>query len=293
MRLRIAAVFAVGAVLIGVLGWPLISAPTRFDVVSVAAGNVTFGGFVSLAFLGFLAGLIAYFVAWPYGREVAVIAAPAGLAVLSLRSGSMADFIRYSPTIQQRQALFAALRWEPLLWLVVVAAGLAGALLANRIAHKTKGPQPPTEKKSKSNDLVNAAIALVASVLIAQFCISILARDVRMYDRQLGPVGGQPAGAQIAFALLVAFGLAAFLCKVFLNTSYLWPAMASAAITAFATAVYLKHDVLGHLGLYWPAAFFSNAATSILPVQMVSFGTLGSIAGYWLGVKHRYWRKNG
>jgi len=292
MRLRIAVALALGAVFIGVLGWPLISAPAEFDVVSVAAGNVTLGGLVGLALLAFLSGFVAYFATWPYGREVAVTAAPAGLAVLSFRCGSMADFIRHNPTLLQRQAFFAAMKWEPLLWLAVVAAGFAGVLFAHRLSSKPDGPRP-TDQRSGSTGLINAGIAIVASLLIAQFCIGILARDVRMYDRQLGAVEGQPAASQIAFALLLSFGLAAFLCKIVLNTGYVWSAAATATVTAFATTTYLKPDVLGHLCLYWPAAFFPHTVTSVLPVQMVSFGTLGAIAGYWLGVKYRHWRKNG
>jgi hypothetical protein len=38
--------------------------------------------------------------------------------------------------------------------------------------------------------------------------------------------------------------------------------------------------------------FFSNAAISILPVQMVAFGTLGSITGYWLAVRYKYRREH-
>jgi len=42
----------------------------------------------------------------------------------------------------------------------------------------------------------------------------------------------------------------------------------------------------------WPAAFFSNSVVSILPVQMVAFGTLGSVAGYWMAIRFEFWRKH-
>jgi len=41
----------------------------------------------------------------------------------------------------------------------------------------------------------------------------------------------------------------------------------------------------------WPAVFFSNAAASVLPSQMVAFGTLGSVAGYWMAARYDHWRK--
>ncbi len=102
----------------------------------------------------------------------------------------------------------------------------------------------------------------------------------------------QPTVGQIVFAVLVSFGLAAFVVKRFLHASYIWPTIASALVTAFAISIYVKKDVLQYLVQNWPAAFFSNAVISILPVQMVAFGTLGSIIGYWAAVRYDYWRKH-
>jgi hypothetical protein len=59
-----------------------------------------------------------------------------------------------------------------------------------------------------------------------------------------------------------------------------------------AITTYLKQDILQYLIGQHPAAFFCNAVTSVLPVQMVAFGTLGSIAGYWLAVYYNHWRKH-
>jgi hypothetical protein len=48
---------------------------------------------------------------------------------------------------------------------------------------------------------------------------------------------------------------------------------------------------LQQLVVRYPPAFFYSPVISILPVQMVAFGALGSIAGYWLAVRYDYWRK--
>jgi len=286
MRLRIAAAVAVGVILIGILAWPLAAPAEPFG--AVFAGTITRAGAISLALLAVFAGFIAYFLSWPYGREIGILAVPSGLAVWAVRTGSMADLIMHNPTVPQRQALFAMLRWEPLFWLAIVAAGFAGVLLAQKIHAK---PQPE-KPGSKSNTYLNAVIALVGSVLIAQFCIRIFAQDVRIPDRTLGSVLAQPAVGQIVFAVLGSFGLAAFVVKKFLNVSYIWPAVASAFVTGFAITTYLKQDILQHLVQHWPPVFFSNAVTSILPVQIVAFGTLGSVAGYWLAIRYNYWRKH-
>ena len=293
MRLRIAASVATGAILIDILAWPLAAPPEPFGAVSLIAGTISFGGTITLAALAFLAGLIAYFLSWPYGREIGILAAPSGLAIWAVRCGSMTSLVRINPTVAQRQALFATLKWEPVFWLAIVAAGFAGVLVGQKILRPKPEPGKTQEKSnSNSNIYLNAAIALIGSVLIAQFCISILAQDVRIFDNKLGSVLAQPAVGQIVFAVLVSFGIAAFVVKKFLNVSYICPTVASALVTAFAVSAYVKQDVLQHLIQHWPAVFFSNAVTSILPVQMVAFGSLGSIAGYWLAVRYNYWRKH-
>jgi len=290
MRLRIAAAVATGVVLIGILAWPLAASPGPFG--AVRAGGISFGGAVILVILAFLAGLIAYFLSWPYGREIGILAAPSGLAIWAIRSGNMTALMQLNPTAAQRQALFTTLKWEPIFWLVIVAAGFAGVLLGQKIQSNLKPDETQEKSNSQPGKYLNAIIALVGSGLIAQFCLKIFAQDVRIFDDRLVSVMAQPTVGQIVFAVLVSFGLAAFVVKRFLHASYIWPTIASALVTAFAISVYVRQDVLQYLVQNWPAAFFSNTVISILPVQMVAFGTLGSIIGYWMAVRYDYWRKH-
>ncbi|KPJ65738.1 MAG: hypothetical protein AMJ43_10080 [Coxiella sp. DG_40] len=290
MRLRIAAAAAVGVVLIGILAWPLAAPVEPFG--AVLAGNLSFSGAITLAALALLAGFIAYFLSWPYGREIGILAVPSGLAIWAVRSGTMAAVLQAYPTLAQRQALFAALKWEAIFWLAIVAAGFGGVFLGQKIAAKPQANKSKEKSNSKLNIYLNKIFALAGSVLIAQFCIRILAQDVRIFDPRLGSVMAQPVIGQIVFAVLVSFGIAAFIFKKFLDISYIWPIVASALVTGFVITTYIKQEVLQHLVSHHPAAFFSNAVASILPVQMVAFGTLGSIAGYWLAVRYNYWRKH-
>ena len=282
MKLRIAAAAAVGVLLIGILAWPFAE---PFGAVKAMGSN----GAVVLVVLAFAAGFIGYFVSWPYGHQIGILAAPSGLALWAVRSGSMAGLIQLNPTAAQRLALVASLKWEPFFWLVVVAAGFAGMLVAEKL-----GPSKnlATQKKSKARpgEYLNIIIALVCSAFIAQFCIRILAQDVRLLDNTLGSVVAQPAVGQIVFAVLVSFGAAAFVAKKFLNVGYIWPSISSAFVTAFIATVYGR-DV-PDLVQSWPAAFFPNSVISVLPVQMVAFGTLGSVAGYWMAIRYEYWRKH-
>ena len=299
MKLRITASMATGVILIGILGWPIAGPATTLGIVSLVAGGITAGDSICLVVLAFLAGIISYFLCWPYGKEIGILAAPSGLAVLAFRTGNMASLMQLNPTLVQRQALLATLKWEPIFWLAIVAAGFAGVLSGQRILSglaSRRGESRPEldeaqeESNPKTKIYLNATLGLVGSVLISPLLIGLLARDVKIFDPKLGAVVSQPEVGQIAFAVIVSFGLVAFAIKTFLNVSYVWPTIACAFVTAFAIITYAKQDVLQHLVRHQPAAFFSNAAVSILPVQMVSFGTLGAIIWYWLAVRYNFWR---
>ncbi len=243
--------------------------------------------------LAFSTGLLTYFVSWPYGREIGVLAVPAGLAVWAVRNGSIAGLLQLNPSFAYRQQLFAALKWEPIFWQAIVVDGFGGVLIGQKIAGRKIEPVVNGEKsKPKLNIHLSAALAMVGTGLIVQFCIPLFARDVRMADPVLGSVVAQLAAGQIAYAVLVSFGIAAFAVKKFLNVSYIWPVLACAFVTAFVSSSYINQEALLLLSQRWPAVFFSNSVASILPVQMVAFGSLGSIIGYWVAVRYNYWRKH-
>ncbi len=293
IKIRIIGVIAAGLLLIGIWAWPIASPLEPTGPVSFLFGNITLGGTIALLVLAFFSGFVAYFLSWPYGRQIGVLAVPSGLAVWAVRTGSVGSIIQQYPSADYRQSLFSALKWEPVFWLAVVFAGFAGVWVAGKIssgkmdADKQNEPSP-----SKTTIYVNALIALAGSVLLAQLCLKIFAQDVRMLDSRLGVIVAQPVVAQIFFAVLLSFGIAAFLVEKFLNAGYLWSVIATGLVAAFIGVGSTRAEVLQYLSQNVPANFFPNAILAIMPVQMVAFGTLGSIAGYWMAIRYDYWREN-
>ena len=290
MRLRIAAAAATGVVLIGILAWPLATSPEPLSV--VRAGDISIGGVITLVVLAFLTGLLAYFVSWPYGREIGILAVPSGLTIWAVRSGNMTSLMQQYPSIEQRQAIFTAFKWDSVFWLVLVAAGFIGVLLGQKILSSPGKPVKQKTSDSKPTQYLSVIIALAGSVFITQFCINMLAQDVLIPDGKLGSIMAQPSVGQIVFAVFVSFGVAAFIVKKFLDVSYIWPAIATVLLTTFAVSNYARGDVLQYFVQERPAAFFVNSVISILPVQIVALGPLGSIAGYWMAIRYNYWRKH-
>jgi hypothetical protein len=289
MRLRIATTVVVGVFLLGFLGWPLVAPAEPLGVVSTIA--VSFTDKVVLVVLACLAGFVSYFLAWPYGRQIAVLAVPSGLAVWAVRSGNMTGLMLQNPTVAQRQEVFTSLRWEPIFWLALVAVGFGSSFLAEKI-RKTAQPDQVEEKSNlPQNIYLKSAFALVGSSLISQFCLRLFACDISFLDSKLGSVTAQPEPGQIIFAVSASFLITAFVIKNFLNASYVWPIVASAMVTWFAITIHCRQDILQHMQTYWPAVFFPISTVAISPLQMVAFGTLGSVAGYWLAVRYDYWHK--
>jgi len=285
VKLRIAAAAAVGIVLIAIAGWPLVKPDDPFAALSLLTGSVTVSDAIILTALAFFAGGIAYFLAWPHGREIAILAVPAGLAVCALRAGNMTELVEQNPTPPLREHLFNTISYEPFFWLALVAAGFAGVLVAHKLHPATAEQTDPKPASAKPRPLL-LVVSFAASVVLAELLVGLLALDVTIPDGRLGSVVGQPATAQIAFAVLVSFGLIAFAAKAFLKVGYIVPALASAFVTAFSVMFYMKTGPLEYLCSHWPAVFFIRPAFAILPIQMVAFGTLGAVAGYWLAIKY-------
>jgi len=288
-RLRVAGAVAFGAVVIGFLAWPLAGVSDPYGAVSLLVGDMSFFGAIGLLLLAAATGFVAYFVCWPYGREIGILAVPAGLAVWVFRSGTMTEIIRANLAVS-RQDLFSQLRLEPVFWLLVVGAGFIGVLAA-QITKPAQKSYPGSESGSASNTYLNIALAILVSAVIAKLGIGIFAQGARIAESRVGSLVAQPAKAQIVFAVLVSFALAGFVIKELLDAGYIWATVAAGLVSIYSMA-FTRKDALEYLAGYYPPVFFINSACAILPVEMLTFGALGSVAGYWLAVRFEYWRKH-
>ncbi len=296
IRLRIALVAALGAAVIGVYYWPRVAPADPFDVVSVVSGAISVGNVTTLLAMAFGVGLVSYFLSWPYGSSIGILAVPAGLAVWAVRGGTMGNLMQMNASVEGREQLFAMMKWEPLLWLSIVGAGFLGVFLgwilirSEKSAEAGKLEKPIEQKtgKSRVSNYVAVIVAIVGSAVVGQFFIGMFARDVSLIDPTYGVAVGQPATAQIVFAVLVSFGIMGFLVKKVLGLNYIWVIIGSCFITAIAVRAYGKEGILVYFFDRWPAVFFSSPLLTVLPIQIVVFGTIGSVAGYWLAASYDY-----
>ena len=294
-KVKITLAIVVGVLIVGLLPWSMIK-PDQPE-----AAVVFFGGEIELWVIGvgvvlaFAAGLLSAVLTRPYSLEIGVMAAPAGLCVYSLFSGSFSQLLRENSTLASRGSVYSMLRWEGFLWLVIPAAGFLAAFLYEKMFPNKNKVILDTEEelkgKFRKNLPFNIAAALVGSVVIAHIGLGAFARDVSI-NAQNAIVVSQPANLQIAFACFAAFYIAGFVVKFFLHAGYIWPALATGLVVFLEMYLNGKAEILEYLAKNWPIGFYLTGSGAVLPVQIVGWGCLGSVVGYWSAVRFRYWRKH-
>jgi hypothetical protein len=290
MRFRIIASFAIGAILLGFLPWGLVK-PSADGVFAYLSGSISTGDLLICGVLAFVAGFLASIVSTPYGAQIGIIAAPAGLAVWSLRSAMLSKVFQMTPAAGDRVKVYSSLKFEGFLWLAIAVCGFLGALMADEIFRRKPVELPDkTKPVFRMPEFLVIAISVIGTVFVTNFLINIFALDVSYSDPQLAHVTVQPASFQIAFAVLIAFAACGFLAKILIGSRAVWPATASVVLICYTAIGYGKNDIMAHLSASWPANFFIRPITAVLPVQMVAFGCLGAVWGYWLAVDYHLWR---
>lgn len=285
-KLRITAVAALGMVVIGVLAWPL--AAPQDPLLPVRAWMIAPSATFALLALAFAVGFAGYFIAWPHGREIGILAVPLGLTVWAVRSGPMSALMQIYREAAERRTLAYSLALEPVYWLLIVAAGFAGVLAAQFLRPAaTKPAKPsPTRNLRDPNTYLHGLAALAAALVVSYFFIGVFVQN-------LGVPGivAQPEIGQVVFGVIAAFALGAFVVKKFLHLTYLWPAVASLFLTAVAQAILYRGDTIQKFAEARPATLFPHSILAILPLQVVALGTLGSILGYWMAIRYDFWRQ--
>ncbi len=285
IRIRIVIAMFIGIVVIGIFTWPLVQPADPFGFIGIPK---LVNALIIIA-LAVVTALVSFFILWPNGKQIAVIVVPVGVCVWSIRCASIADTIRQTTDIDKRLGIYQSMLPQPFFWLLVIAAGILPVYLAHcLVGPKVHIHEQETLEKAK-NKIANNVTALLGSALIGFFLVSLLAQGLKIPGTKFI---AQPAVAQIAFAVFVAFAVAAFIVKHFINAHYFWPVAATSFVASFGLFFFTKRPVLERISIDFPANIFSHPTAAILPIQMVSFGTLGAIAGFWMVELFHQWQEN-
>jgi hypothetical protein len=283
-KTRILLVMALGAVVIGVLNWDAARPQDPAGLVNLQNLSVIKG--LLLVGIAAVLGFAGYFIAWPYGCEIGLLAAPSGLAIWACRSASVSRTLAVIPEVQARQDLFASMRFEAIYWLAVVYAGWCGVQLAKKLRPNPTLPILKTLPERPQAHVIYRVLAIVLSLVVGQFLLGIFAQDIQLTQGVLS----QPPSRQLALGIFMAFGVAAFLVGHFLHLNYHWVMPALALTYALSTLSFAKTETLTHMAQAAPSLCLPSTVLFALPIHIVSFGSLGAIWGHWASVRFDYWR---
>jgi hypothetical protein len=287
IRLRLTIAFSVGAVIIGMLPWGFAKPDDPLMPFSILTSGINFQNILLLILLLAVSVVITYFLCRPYSFEFACVTIPAGIGVWTFRSGEMANILQGFSKVSDRVQIYSAMRWGVLLWLGFILLGIIIALLLKKI---TTGKVNLQEFGISKTSITSIILAVVFSVIISNFLIGIFARDVSLFDSKTGSVVAQPPNIQIAFALILSFGITAYLTKFYLDVNYIWIIFSAAALLFITYTKYANSDEIVYITNTFPAVFFPGSVKSILPIQMMIFSTMGAGGGYWMAVRYKLWK---
>lgn len=287
LRIRILLALCTGALIVGAGGYHFVKPADPLGAISLFTGEISTVDAVILLALGFTSGVVATLLCYPLGNVLAPYAAPTGVAVLALSSGSIKQLLLTHSELAPREALYHFMRWESLLWLGIAAAGYAGMLLATRLVHTKTiiADKTAPSENNKSAIWVNALIGVVVTAAVFKFVIGIFAQNVPAIDAQLGRVMGQPGNGQIAFGVFVTVGLAAFLVKRFLRVHFIPVILGAILAYIVLLTQFAGSDTFEYMVKTWNPSFFTNAVYAIIPIQIASFSVLGAMTGYWIAIR--------
>jgi len=290
-KIRVGIALAVGVALVGLLPWSRIE-PTDNGVFAFISGSISLSDLILCGALSLAAGFVASAVSTPLGMQIGVIAVPAGMTFWSFKSAAVSTLFQAVPAASSRLAVYHSLRYEGFIWLAMAILGAVGAYVADKLFRKNPLELPDKfEPVVKLQPIAGIIVSVIGTVILASYLLNFLATDISYHDKKVGFVVGQPANLQIAFGVVIAFMACGFCGKLFLGANYIWPAIATAFVTVFSITTYAKADAFEYMAGNWAAAFFSKSILGILPVQMVAFGFIGAVWGYWLAVRYRYWKQ--
>ncbi len=286
LRIRILISLATGALIVGAVGYRFVRPADPLGAISLFTGEITPADALIMIGLGFAAGAVATLLCYPLGSILAPYAAPAGIAVLALASGSIKQLLITHSELTPRTELYSFMRWEALLWLGICAAGYTAVLLTSKLLRTkavTVEPQPENAKKSAM--WINAVIGSVIAAVIVKFAIGIFAQNIPALDENLGSVIGRPGNGQIAFGIFISVGLAAFLVKRFLHVHFIPVILAAVVLYIVLLTQFIGSETMDYMVKKWNPSFFTNAIYAIIPIQIAAFSALGAMTGYWIAIR--------
>ena len=270
-----------GMTAIGIFLWPMAAPVTELDSLCMLNGTISLLSASLIIICAFLAGIVGYAIGWPSPGIYGNLSVLTGFGMWSLRTAPVSSILTQNDSLEGFKLIYTSFRWEIFFWLAVVMAGNFGSRIASKILTESQ-PEKTTNHTLKWTDKA-FIIPLGVSSIIGFVVASILIIGVQVPFNKIGVLTLQPTSQQIAFGLIVAFGISGFVVKKYFYTA-IEMVYLSVAVTAFFCYVLLaKQNNLEVLEKLFSPNYFLSPMTAILPIQFIIFGCLGGWIGWFAG----------
>ncbi len=284
VKIKVLFAISIATATIGFVGWMLISTPSPQEPLSLVFGTLPFKRLLLFSLIVFLTAIFLNLTFGNKSQEFAFGGAVLALSICAVRSGLLTVHIDYTKSPIEIHNIYQSLAWEGFVWLGIVLVAFVGANINVRVS--------TLRKIWLQTNKTNITISFVASVVIAILGVNLLALGARVIvAKDVFSVVRQAYTGQICFGVLVSFGLATYLSRHFLKVHYIVPIIAS-GLVVFITMLFASNTSnIEYLLANFPPSFLLKPSAGILPVQMVAFGSIGSVVGFWLSYAHEEWQR--
>lgn len=283
-KLRLTAACAVTIALFISVGWTVIRPADPFAAVTLVLEGRPWPALLGvIVALSVVATSVATVVAGSPIPHAGVMATAVGLAVLATRGGTMTKVLMYSgSTPDERRTLAVKLILEVSLWAIAVAAAwFAESIIQRWLA----GPRAAvtaeaTHAGGTAGGVIGALIRWRDGLLGMAVCVAVawILISLAISRTAASPI----ERGQVYFAVGVAFMAGA------MAGSQLWPKGAAGWYVLSVAVVAVCGYAMGYVRPTPSLSYYSQLATTppnalyrVLPIEYLSVGVIGSLAGLW------------
>jgi hypothetical protein len=132
-------------------------------------------------------------------------------------------------------------------------------------------------------------LGFISALVLAHILIGAFVRGTVLPH---GRATSQPLIGQIAFGVFLALGVTSFIVKHFFQLRYEWTMTTMALVFLINALWFGRIDTITKAAQTYPASIVTHDVLGVLPLQLVAFGSLGAVTGYWAALRYLYWRKH-
>lgn len=292
-KIRVTLGCALAMALFGSLGWAIARPADPQDAMTMLGDGQAWPSVVVLALaLAAVSSAVATAVAGTALQEAGTLATACGLAMMSLRGGTMTEVLMYhGATESARRTLATRFAAESLLWFAVIAASWLVGIVVRKWLDKDAGDSPAVKPPGRWELLREAFLHVRDGILGLVVCAAVAWVFIASTIART-PFAATEQG-QVFFAVGVGFFLGAAVAQaIWVRSGVCWYAIGILLVAVLGYAWGFAQPVIGggDRNQYYAklATTPPNALFRALPIDYAGIGVVGIVLGQAFGRRMHY-----